>query len=69
MTISDILEAMVQQGPLELDYDKLTVFDSGNAPDISLSDYLTRIMTYSRATSRSMVMALSYIDKLNDDVD
>lgn len=69
MAISEILETMINQSSEELDYEKLTVFDSGNIPGISLADYLTRIMTYSQATSRSLVLALSYIDKLNDDTD
>ena len=58
---------MVQDGPQELDYNHLTVFDSHDIPPVSIRDYLIRIMSYSRATSRNMVMALSYIDKLSND--
>lgn len=60
---------MVAGGPEELDYNKITAFDSQEIPQISISDYLTRIMTYSNSSSRSMVIGLSYIDKLSNDVD
>lgn len=68
MTISQILDSMVERGSDELDYSKLTLFDSGEIPGITIADYLERIMTYSYSSSRTLVMALSYIDKLNDDV-
>lgn len=66
-TISRILESMIVESPAQLDYNNLTLFDSHDIPPISIRDYLVRIMTYSRATSRNMVMSLSYIDKLSND--
>ena len=67
VTISRILDNMIESSPDELDSDNLTVFDSKNIPPISIQDYLLRIMTYSRATSRNMVMSLSYIDILRNE--
>lgn len=67
VTISKILQLMTENSPDELNYESLTVFDLSDIPPISIVDYLNRIMTYSEASSRCMIMALSYIDKLNDD--
>lgn len=58
---------MVATSPEDLDYNTLTVFDSHNIPPIHIQDYLVRIMTYSRAMSKNMVMGLSYIDRLTND--
>lgn len=69
ITISRILQQMIASSPEALDYNNLTVFDSYDIPPISISDYLVRIMSYSRASSRNMVMGLSFIDKLSNDED
>lgn len=67
VTVSQILESMIENSPQELNYERLTVFDSYDIPNISIQDYLLRIMQYSRATSRNIVMALSFIDQLSND--
>ena len=64
VTVSKCLEAMIEKSSDELNYDSLTVFDAQDIPPISIQDYLLRIMQYSRATARNMVMSLSYIDTL-----
>lgn len=58
---------MITDSTHDLNYGSLTVFDAQEIPPVSIQDYLVRIMTYSRATSRNMVMCLSYIDKLSND--
>jgi len=67
VTVSKILENMTDNTSEELNYDSLTVFDAQDIPPISIQEYLVRIMTYSRASSRNMVMSLSFIDKLCND--
>jgi hypothetical protein len=58
---------MAANGPSQLDLSNLTYFDSNAIPNISMDNYLFRIMRFSRATSRSMLMALYYIDELAND--
>ena len=53
---------MIANSPLQLDQRNLTVFDSHEIPNITMQNYLTRIMTYARTSSRSLIMSLSYID-------
>lgn len=60
---------MVANGNNDLDFNNLTVFDSQNIPGITITNYIARIMAYSRASSRNIVMALSYIDSLSNDED
>mmetsp|Transcript_17007 Transcript_17007/g.16695 ORF Transcript_17007/g.16695 Transcript_17007/m.16695 type:complete len:141 (+) Transcript_17007:136-558(+) len=69
VTISKSLEDMIADASHNLNYGSLTVFDSQEIPPISIQDYLLRIMSYSKATSRSMVMCLCHIDSLSNDQD
>lgn len=57
---------MVQNSPMQLNNKRLTVFDSQNIPNISIDNYLTRIMTFSGTSSRSLVMSLAYIDRITN---
>jgi len=61
------MENMIESTPQDLNLNSLTVFDAQDIPPISIQDYLIRIMTYSRSTSRNIVMSLSFIDKLSND--
>jgi hypothetical protein len=67
LIVGSILTQMVANGNNDLDFNNLTVFDSQNIPGINITDYIARIMAYSRASSRNIVMALSYIDTLSND--
>lgn len=67
VTVSKSLEDMINEPAQDLNYGTLTVFDAQAIPQISIQDYLLRIMSYSRATSRNMVMCLCYIDQLSND--
>lgn len=69
VTVSKSLEDMIAGPSQGLNPDSLTVFDAQVVPPISIQDYLLRIMSYSRATSRNMVMCLCYIDQLSNDQD
>lgn len=66
-TVSQILENMIENSSQDLNLDSLTVFDAQDIPPISIKDYIIRIMTYSKSTSRNIVMGLSFIDKLSND--
>jgi len=67
VTVSKIMGSMIENTPQDLNLNSLTVFDAQDIPPISIQDYLIRIMTYSKATSRNIVMSLSFIDKLSND--
>lgn len=67
LTVAKIMENMIESSSQDLNLDSLTVFDAQDIPPISIQDYIVRIMTYSRSTSRNIVMSLSYIDQLSND--
>ncbi|CAI2364512.1 unnamed protein product [Moneuplotes crassus] len=66
-SVSRILENMIQNSATVLNFNSLTVFDARDIPGISIYNYLRRIMAYSEATSRTIVMCLSHIDNLTND--
>lgn len=62
--LSNILAQMVVQGPTNLDANNLTVFDAHSIPSITIGNYLVRLVGYSRISSRNVVMALSFLDRI-----
>lgn len=68
--VSRLLDAMATQFHAQLSREnlqecyKITMLDSHEIPDISIKDYLYRIVTMSRCMYRDLIVALVYADKL-----
>lgn len=57
---------MINNSPQNLNQRNLSVFDSAVIPNISIQNYLTRIMRFSRTSSRSLIMSLAYLDRITN---
>ncbi|CAK75419.1 unnamed protein product (macronuclear) [Paramecium tetraurelia] len=66
-TIADILDEIIKQtDALEIEQDQISYFHATKAPSISIYNYLQRISKYTNCSEGCIVIALIYLDRLQE---
>ncbi|CAD8155481.1 unnamed protein product [Paramecium octaurelia] len=66
-TIADILDEIIKQtDTLEIEQDQISYFHATKAPSITLYNYLQRISKYTHCSEECFVIALIYLDRLQE---
>ncbi|CAD8060092.1 unnamed protein product [Paramecium primaurelia] len=67
ITIANILDEIIKEtDTLEIEQDSISYFHASKAPSITLFNYLQRIAKYTHCSEQCFVIALIYLDKLQE---
>ncbi len=63
-SISNIINELIDSNSKNENENKNDIFDTKGIPDISLYEYLIRIISYSNCEENTLILSLIYIDKI-----
>ena len=64
-SISNIINELIDSNSKNENENKNDIFDTKGIPDISLYEYLIRIISYSNCEENTLILSLIYIDKIS----